>query len=148
MLKDFKAFILRGNFFDLATGIIIGASFGKIISSLVSDILMPPIGLLVGKVDFSSLFINLGSAQFTNLAEAKKAGAPTINYGIFLNHLIDFTIVCICIFILIKIIERLKASSEAVAPGPACVFCCMPVKPQATKCPHCTSQLQGRAIGL
>ncbi len=148
MLREFKTFLAKGNAIDLATGIIIGASFGKIISSLVTDIIMPPVGLLLGKVDFSNLFINLGATHFENLREAKNAGVPTLNYGIFLNNLIDFLIVGFCVFLLIKLMQKFKTQKDASVSEPTCVFCCMPVNPQATRCPHCTSQLQGRAIGL
>ena len=107
MLKDFKAFIMRGNVMDLAVGVIIGAAFGKIISSFVSDILMPPLGLLLGKVDFSNLFISLSGQKFTSLADAQAAGAPTLNYGIFINNVIDFLIVALVIFLLIRGLTKL-----------------------------------------
>ncbi len=148
MLKEFKAFLLKGSVTDLAIGIIIGTSFGKIVSSLVNDIIMPPVGLLVGGIDFSKLFINLSSTAYNSLDEAKAAGAPTLNYGLFLNQVLDFLIVGICIFLLMKLIAKFKYSTDAVTSEPICVYCYMPVNPQATRCPHCTSQLQGRAIGL
>ena len=141
MLKEFKEFAMRGNVLDMAVGIIIGAAFGKIITSFVSDILMPPIGLLLGKVDFSSLFINLSGQTFATLAEAKKAGVATINYGLFLNTVLDFLIVAFAIFLLIKQVNRLK---RAPAPAPTtrdCPYCLSAIPIPAVRCAHCTSQL-------
>ena len=144
MLKEFKEFAMRGNVLDMAVGIIIGAAFGKIITSFVSDILMPPIGLLVGKVDFSGLFINLSGQAFATLAEAKKAGAATLNYGLFLNTVLDFLIVAFAIFLLIKQVNRLNRQP---APAPAapttrdCPYCLSAIPIPAVRCAHCTSQL-------
>jgi large conductance mechanosensitive channel len=144
MLKEFKEFAMRGNVLDMAVGIIIGAAFGKIITSFVSDILMPPIGLLLGKVDFSSLFINLSGQTFATLAEAKKAGVATINYGLFLNTVLDFLIVAFAIFLLIKQVNRLNRQP---APAPAapttkdCPYCLSAIPIPAVRCAHCTSQL-------
>jgi large conductance mechanosensitive channel len=118
---DFKAFALRGNVVDLAVGVVIGAAFGKITSSLVSDILMPPIGMLLGKVDFSSLFINLSGQSVESLAQAKQLGIPTINYGIFINVVLDFFIVAFAIFLVVKQISRLRREQPAAAPAPAAV---------------------------
>ena len=143
MLNEFKTFVMKGNVLDLATGVILGGAFGKIVSSLVSDILMPPIGLMLGKVDFSSLFFNLSSTPMSSLAEAKKAGIPTINYGIFINNIFDFAIVGFCVFILIKQLTRLQKPVAAVAP-PAmkdCPFCITSIAMQAKRCPNCTSSL-------
>ncbi len=148
MFKDFRSFIAKGNVIDLATGVIIGAAFGKIVSSLVADVIMPPVGLLLGQVDFASLFINLSSTPYETLEEAKKAGAPTINYGIFLNNVLDFIIVGLCVYILVRQLARFQKPQTAAASDPSCMYCCMTVNPLATRCPHCTSQLQGRAIGL
>lgn len=143
MLKEFKEFAMRGNVVDLAVGIIIGGAFGKIVTSFVSDVLMPPIGLLMGKVDFSNLFINLSDKSFESLKDAKAAGAPTVNYGLFINTMIDFVIVAFAVFLLVRQINRLKKQEEA-APAPAtkeCQFCLSAIPVKATRCPHCTSQL-------
>ena len=143
MFKEFKEFIMRGNVMDMAVGIIIGAAFGKIISSFVSDVLMPPIGLLLGKINFSNLFINLSGQTFETLEAAKKAGAPTINYGLFINTVIDFLIVALAIFMVIKQINRLKRQPE---PAPVntkvCPFCFSVVPIKASRCPQCTSELK------
>jgi len=138
MLKDFKAFIARGNVVDLAVGVIIGASFGKITSSLVGDVIMPPIGLALGKVDFSNLYINLSGTDYPTLAAAKAAGAPTINYGVFVNAVIDFLIVAFVVFLLVQLAEKLVPKQAATKECPRCVQA-IPVK--ATRCPHCTSEL-------
>ena len=142
MVKEFKEFAMRGNAVDMAVGIIIGAAFGKIVSSLVSDVLMPPIGLLVGNVDFSDLFINLSGKTFESLKDAKAAGAATINYGLFINTVIDFTIVAFAIFMMIRILNRMKRK-EAAAPATTkeCTFCLSVIPVKAIRCPHCTSQL-------
>jgi large conductance mechanosensitive channel len=142
MFKEFKEFAMKGNVLDMAVGIIIGAAFGKIITSLVSDILMPPLGLLLGKVDFSSLFINISGQSYATLAEAQKASAATINYGLFINSIINFIIVAFAIFLMVKQVNRLKK-----APAPAdpttkdCPFCASAIPIPAKRCPHCTSQL-------
>ncbi len=142
MLKEFKEFISRGNVIDLATAVVIGAAFGKIIDSLVKDVIMPPIGLVLNKVDFSNLFINLGGGDFANLAEAQAAGAPTINYGNFLNQVISFLIVAFAIFLIIKQVNRFRRVTEPAAPtDKACPYCIMTVPLGATRCPHCTSSL-------
>ena len=146
MWKDLKAFILRGNVLDLAVGIIIGAAFGKIITSLVNDVIMPPIGLLLGKVDFSSLFINLSGKPYESLAAAKAAGAVTINYGTFINAVLDFLIVGLVVFFLIRGINRLVPMPKAAPTAPAtkdCPHCLSAIPLKATRCPHCTSQLSG-----
>jgi large conductance mechanosensitive channel len=145
MFKEFKEFAMRGNVLDMATGIIIGAAFGKIVSTFVSDVLMPPIGLLLGKVDFSNLFLNLSSRPVTTLAEAKAAGAATINYGLFLNTVIDFIIVAFAIFLLIRQVNRLKrqpAPAPAVPTTKDCPYCFSSVAIKAIRCPHCTSELK------
>jgi large conductance mechanosensitive channel len=141
MLKEFKEFALKGNVIDLAIGIIIGAAFGKVVQSLVTDVIMPPIGMLAGKMDFSSLFINLSGKSFETLAEAKKAGAATINYGLFINNIVDFTIMAFVVFIMVKQINRLK-KEQPPAPAPEtkdCPFCLSKVPLKATRCPQCTS---------
>lgn len=144
MWKEFREFAMRGNVLDMAIGIIIGAAFGKIVSSFVSDVLMPPIGLLLGKVDFSNLFITLSGQSFSTLEEAKKAGATTIKYGLFINTIIDFIIVSFVIFLMIRQINRFKRQSEPVPPVPVtkeCPYCRSMIAIKATRCPHCTSQL-------
>jgi len=140
MFKEFKEFAVKGNVMDMAVGIIIGAAFGKIVSSLVNDILMPPIGLLIGKVDFSSLFLNLSGKQYDSLTSAKAAGAATINYGQFLNTVIDFIIVAFAIFLVIKQINRLKREPEPSSKE--CPHCLSKVPLKATRCAHCTSALE------
>lgn len=143
MLKEFREFAMRGNVIDMAVGIIIGAAFGKIVSSLVSDVLMPPIGLLLGGVDFSNLFINLSSQPYASLVEAQAAGAPTINYGVFLNSVLDFLIIAFAIFIVVKQLNRWKRP-EAAAPTTTktCPYCATPVPLEAKRCPHCTSVIE------
>jgi len=144
MLKEFKEFIMRGNVLDMAVGIIIGASFGRIVSSLVNDIIMPPIGLVLGHVDFSSKFINLSGTQYDSLADAKKAGAAVIAYGTFINTIIDFLIVAFVIFLLIKQVNRMVKPKPAPAAPPTkqCPYCMSEgIAPRATRCPHCTAEL-------
>lgn len=143
MLKEFKEFAMRGNVLDLAVGVIIGAAFGKIVSSLVDDIIMPPIGKALGHVDFSNLFINLSETSYPTIAAAKAAGSPTINYGIFLNTVINFLIVALAVFLLVRTVNR-----WAVKPAPAaapttkdCPQCAMAIPIAAKKCGHCTSAL-------
>ncbi|MET0152973.1 MAG: large conductance mechanosensitive channel protein MscL [Candidatus Binatia bacterium] len=145
MLREFKEFAMRGNVIDMAVGVIIGAAFGKIVSSLTNDVLMPPIGLLLGKVDFSNLYLNLSGSAYPSLAEAKKAGAATINYGIFINTVIDFVIVAFMIFLLIRQINRflVPAPTQPAAPTTKdCPYCLSQIPAKATRCAHCTSQLQ------
>ena len=148
MFKEFKEFAVKGNVVDMAVGIIIGGAFGTIVKSLVSDVLMPPIGLLMGGVDFSNLFIVLKSGEgvgvLLSLADAKKVGAVTINYGLFLNSVISFLIVAFSVFILVKQINRLKREEKAPPPEPTtkeCPHCCTEIPIKATRCPHCTSQI-------
>ena len=145
MFREFREFAMRGNVVDLAVGILIGAAFGKIVTSLVNDIVMPPIGLLLGRVDFSSLFINLSGQPYASLAEAKAAGAPTINYGVFLNSVIDFVIVAFAVFLLVRFINRLSRQPEVTPAAPTtreCPFCVSSIPLRATRCPQCTSTLQ------
>jgi large conductance mechanosensitive channel len=143
MFKEFKEFIMRGNVVDLAVGIIIGGAFGKIITSLVSDVLMPPLGKLMGNVDFSGLFINLSGTPYPSLAAAKTAGAATVNYGLFINTIIDFIIVAAAIFVLIKQVNRFKKPVEVAVPATkACPYCLTNVLIKATRCPACTSDLK------
>jgi len=142
MFKEFKEFAMRGNVVDMAVGIIIGAAFGRIISSLVNDVIMPPIGLLLGKVDFSKLFINLSGTPYATFADAKNAGAPVIAYGAFLNSVLDFVIVAFVIFLLIRQMNKLKKQPEAApATTKECPYCLSVVPLKATRCGHCTAQL-------
>lgn len=143
MLKEFREFIMRGNVMDLAVAVIIGAAFGAIVTSLVNDVLMPPIGLAAGKVDFKDLFIALDSGSYASLADAKAKGAPVIAYGQFLNTIINFLIVAFAVFMLVKQVNRLKRPAAADTSTKACKFCTMTIATAATRCPHCTSQLAG-----
>ena len=142
MIKEFKEFVVKGNVLDMAVGIIIGASFGKVVTSFVNDVMMPPIGLLLGKVDFSNLFINISGKSFESLVDAKKAGAATLNYGLFLNTTIDFLIVGFAIFILVRQVNRLKRQTPTATPVIRnCPFCFTDIPVKATRCPHCTSTI-------
>jgi len=149
MLKEFKEFVMKGNVVDMAVGIVIGAAFGSIVKSAVSDIIMPPVGLLLGNVDFSNLFIVLkegtAAGPYASIADAQKVGAVTINYGLFLNTIISFVIVASAVFILVKTINRLRREEEIPQPEAAtkdCPFCFLPVPLRAVKCGHCTSELK------
>ena len=142
MLKEFKEFAMKGNVLDMAIGVIIGAAFGKIVSSLVGDVLMPPIGKIMGNLDFSNLFIALNGEVYPSLAAAKAAGAPTINYGLFLNTVIDFVIVAFVIFLLVRQINRLKKEAPAAPTTKACPYCLTQVPLQATRCSACTSEIK------
>ena len=143
MLKEFKAFAMRGNVLDMAIGIIIGAAFGKIITSLVNDVLMPPIGLLLGKVDFSGLFLNISGKSYSTLAEAKAAGAATVNYGLFLNSVVDFLIVAFVIFLVVRQINRWNKPEPAPVPASKdCPYCFSMIPMKATRCPNCTSEFR------
>jgi len=139
VLKEFKEFAMRGSVLDLAVGVVIGAAFGKIVSSMVDDILMPPIGRLLGKVDFSNLFINLGDKSFDTLAAAKAAGAPTLNYGNFINTIINFLIVAFCIFLVVRSVNKWLPKPPAPVTTKDCPHCAMPIPIAAKKCGHCTS---------
>jgi large conductance mechanosensitive channel len=144
MLKEFKEFALKGNVIDLAVGIIIGSAFNKVVQSMVNDIIMPPIGMLFGKMDLSAMFVNLSGKQFETLAEAKKAGAATLNYGLFINTMVDFAIMAFVVFIMVRQINRLKREEPAaMAPETKeCPFCLSTVPLAATRCAHCTSQYE------
>ena len=143
MYKEFKEFVMRGNVVDLAIGVVIGAAFGKIVTSFVEDILMPPIGLALGNVDFSNLFINLSGKDYPSIAAAKAAGAATLNYGIFINNIINFMIIAFVIFLLIRQINRMQRPEPAAAPATKdCPYCLSAVPVKATKCAHCTSELK------
>ena len=142
MLKEFKAFIMRGNVLDLAVAVIIGGAFGKIVNSFVNDIVMPPIGLLLGNVDFSNLFVSLSGVQYPSLAEAQKAGAPTLNYGIFLNSVVSFLIIALVIFLIVRVANRLQAGPPEAPTSRDCPQCLSTVPIRATRCAHCTQALQ------
>ncbi len=143
MLKEFKSFAMKGNVLDMAIGIIIGAAFGRIVTSLVNDIIMPPIGIILGQVDFANLYINLSGTAYASLDEAKKAGAATINYGLFINTVIDFLIVAFVLFLIIRQVNRWtqKPAPAAVPTTKECPFCCTAIPIKATRCPNCTSEL-------
>ena len=145
MLKEFVKFAMRGNVLDLAVGIIIGAAFGKIVSSFVSDVLMPVIGLLLGKLDFSNLFINLSGTNYPTIAAAKAAGAATLNYGLFISSIVDFTIVAFAIFLMITQINRMCSKPKEAPEAPAtkeCPYCLSSINSKATRCPNCTSAFE------
>jgi large conductance mechanosensitive channel len=144
MLKEFKEFAMRGNVLDMAIGIIMGVAFGAIITSLVNDVIMPPIGLLLGQVDFSNLYINLSGVEFASLAAAEEAGAPVIKYGIFLNAVLNFLIVAFVIFLLVRQVNKLKKKEEAPSEPTTkdCDYCKTDVPIAAVRCPHCTSELK------
>jgi len=139
MLKEFRDFAIKGNVIDLAIAVIMGAAFGKVVSSLVDNVLMPPLGLLLGKVDFSNLFINLSSTPAASLADAKKAGIPVIAYGTFINDIISFILVALAVFILVKQISRFK--KEEAATTKDCPQCCSSIPLAAKRCPNCTSEI-------
>jgi large conductance mechanosensitive channel len=144
MIKEFKEFIMRGNVLDLAVAFVIGGAFGKIVTSLVNDVLMPPIGLALGNVDFANLFINLSGQHYAKLADAKAAGAPTLNYGVFINTVIEFIIVAFAVFLLIRLINRLRRRPEPPTAAPAtkeCPYCVSAIPIKASRCPACTSQI-------
>lgn len=145
MLKEFKEFAMKGNVLDMAIGVIIGGAFGKIVSSMVSDILMPPIGLLMGRVDFSSLFLNLSGQPYSSLKAAKDAGAPTINYGVFFQTVLDFVIIAFVIFLLVKQVNAMT-KKPAAPPGPPttrdCPQCLSTIPIKATRCAHCTADVR------
>jgi len=144
MWKEFKAFIMRGNVMDLAIAVIIGGAFGAIINSFVNDIIMPPLGLLLAKVDFSNLYFSLDGQQYASLAAAKEAGAATINYGIFINAIINFLIIALVIFFIIRALNRLmpkKAEAPAAPTTKDCPYWATPIPLKATRCPNCTSEL-------
>jgi large conductance mechanosensitive channel len=145
MWKEFKEFILRGSVLDLAIGIIIGAAFGKVVTSFVNDILMPPVGLLLGKVNFANLFINLSGTPYATLADAQAAGAATVNYGLFINTVLDFVIVAFVIFLVVRQVNRMRAKPAAAPAEPTtkeCPYCFSVIPIKAVRCPNCTSDLK------
>lgn len=147
MLKEFKEFAVKGNVIDLAIGVIIGGAFGKIVTSLVNDMIMPVIGLLIGRVDFSNLFISLDGVDYPSLSAAQEAGAVTLNYGVFINTIIEFLIISFSIFIVIRQINRFKRKEEKVEQVPTtkkCPYCYTDIHIEATRCPNCTSALENK----
>jgi large conductance mechanosensitive channel len=146
MFKEFKEFVSKGNVMDLAVGVIIVAAFGKIVSSLVDDVVMPVVGLVLGKVDFGNLYVNLSGGVYPSLAEAKKAGAATLNYGLFINTLIDFLLIALVIFIMVKWVNKLRRPAPAAAPAAPstkeCPYCFSIIPIKAVRCPACTSELK------
>lgn len=144
MFKEFREFAARGNVIDLAVGVIIGAAFGKIVASLVNDLVMPPLGLLIGRVDFKNLYVALNGQHYASLADAQKAGAPTINYGVFLNTVVEFLIVAFVVFLLVRQINSMKTPAPAGPTDDArdCPFCASRISRKATRCPHCTSEIR------
>lgn len=140
LMKEFRDFAMRGNVADLAVGVIIGAAFGKIVSSFVDDILMPPIGMMLGKIDFANLFINLTDTPVTTLADAKAANVPVISYGMFINTVIDFLIQAFVIFIIVKKMNELRPASPVPRPQKQCLFCKSVIDAEAARCPFCTSE--------
>lgn len=145
MLREFGDFARRGNVIDLAIGVIMGSAFGKIVSSLVSDVIMPPIGLLLGRVDFSNLYISLSGQRYASLADAQKAGAPTLNYGLFLNNVLNFLLVALAVFYLVRALNRSKRKAPPPAKAPTtrpCPYCLSEIPLKATRCAHCTSELE------
>jgi len=143
MLKEFRAFAARGNVVDLAVGVIIGAAFGKVVTSVVNDLIMPPIGMAIGRVDFSNLFVALNRGSYASLAEAKAAGAPTLNFGLFLNTCLEFVIVAFAVFLLVKQVNRFQR--PAVVDSRDCPFCFTKIALKATRCPACTSEVRSTA---
>jgi large conductance mechanosensitive channel len=141
MFKEFKEFIARGNVLDLAVAVVIGAAFGKIVTSFVNDIIMPPLGMALGKIDFSNLFVNLSGTPYRTLAEAKAAGAPTVNYGVFINTIIDFLNVALVIFLAVRTINKLKREPPADPTTKECPECASTIPLKARRCPECTSAL-------
>ena len=145
MLNEFRTFIIRGNMIDLAVGLVIGASFTTVVTSFVNDLLMPPIGLLLGRVDFANLFVNLSGGGYPTIAAAKAAGAPTLNYGLFINSLINLLIVGFAVFLVVKQVNRFRGPAPvAAATTKDCPACAMPIPLKARRCPHCTSEVAAK----
>lgn len=147
MLSEFKTFLMRGNVVDLAVAVVIGAAFGAIVTSFVNDLLMPPLGLLLGRVNFSDLFVSLSGQSYPTLAAAKAAGAPTLNYGVFINTVINFVLIAWAIFLVVRVANRLKGPAPAPAAPTTreCPQCAMAIPLKARRCPHCTSEVAAAA---
>ncbi len=145
MVKEFREFVIRGNVVDLAVGIVIGGAFGTIVSSFVDDVIMPPIGYLLGGVDFASLYVDVAGGEYASLAVAREAGAPVIAYGLFINAIIQFLIIALAIFLVVRVINRLRRAKEAEETGRECPYCLTAVPRAATRCPACTSALEAVA---
>ena len=141
MLKEFKEFAVRGNMVDLAVAVVLGVAFGAVVASLVKDVLMPPIGKLVGGVDFTDLFVALDGRSYPSLKAAKDAGVATLNYGLFLNTIINFILVALALFVVVKSLNRMRGPVVAVPVTKDCAYCATPIPLKATRCPHCTSAL-------
>ena len=141
MLREFKEFVMRGNLLELAVAFILGVAFGRVVTSLVNDVIMPPIGLVLGGVDFSNLFINLSQTPYATLAEAQAAGAPTLNYGVFVLTVLDFVIVAFVVFMLVRAVNRMQRPKPAAPTAKDCPYCLSSIPLKATRCPHCTSEL-------
>lgn len=141
MLSEFKAFLMRGNVVDLAVAVVIGAAFGAVVTSLVNDILMPPIGLALGRVNFADMFASLSGQSYPSLAAAKAAGAPTINYGVFINTIVNFVIVGFIVFLMVRTINRFTAKPAAAPTTKECAYCASTIPLKAKRCPQCTSEL-------
>ena len=142
MLKEFKDFVMRGNLLELAVAFILGVAFGRVVTSLVNDVIMPPIGLLLGGVDFSNLFINLSKTPYATLTEAQAAGGPTLNYGVFILTVLDFVIVAFAVFLLVRTVNRMQRPKPAAPTTKDCPYCLSIIPLKATRCPHCTSELR------
>ena len=143
MLKEFKDFVMRGNLLELAVAFILGVAFGRVVTSLVNDVIMPPIGLVLGGVDFSNLFINLSKTPYATLDEAQVAGAPTINYGVFVLTVLDFVVVAFVVFMLVRAVNRMQRPKPVAPTTKECPYCLSIIPLRATRCPHCTSELRG-----
>ncbi len=141
MLKEFRAFALHGSLLDMAIGFIMGTAFSTVVSGLVKDVLMPPVGLLLGHVDFSNLYLNLGQTPYASLADAQKAGAPVIAYGAFLNGVISFVIVAFVMFLIVRQVNRMRPPAPAPQPTKQCTYCLSTIPVGASRCPQCTSEL-------
>jgi large conductance mechanosensitive channel len=141
MLKEFRDFVMRGNLLELAVAFILGVAFGRVVTSLVNDVIMPPIGLVLGGVDFSNLFVNLSQTSYATLAEAQAAGAPTLNYGVFILTVLDFAVVAFVVFMLVRAVNRMQRPKPAAPTTKDCPYCLSIIPLKATRCPHCTSEL-------
>jgi large conductance mechanosensitive channel len=145
MLKDFKAFVMRGNVLDLAVAVIIGGAFGSIVNSLVKDLLMPPLGLILGRVNFGDLFISLNGQAYESLKAAQDAGAPTFNYGLFIQAIINFLIIAFAIFLIVRMVSRCQKTEPAAPTTKECPYCLSSIPLKASRCPHCTSEVKPAA---